>query len=168
MKKRVVLYAVLCVLLWLTETVFRPFLINGVSPRYLLAAVICVAFLEDNRLAAVLGLVFGLACGFSSGLPFGLTAVLYGAAGYWIGKITMNGYGRAFFSSLVATSGVTLLADLAMAFVRVFGTGDSVWQTMYHVALPKFFMTVLATAVVFAAVFWISTSRLWRNVDEEY
>lgn len=168
MKKRAVLYGIFCFLMFLLSRVIVPFTIHGVGPCYVLAAVVCVALTENEKIGAILGLCFGLLLDLTSGGLFGATAVLYATAGYLLGVISGDKVRPGLPVALLSVSAVLLVQEVLSAVAYVLRGGEHGGEALLLVTLPKFLMTLPVTVVVYLMIRWVGTSRFWRNVDEEY
>ena len=169
MKVRISLYTLLFVLLLLLEYVMIPFSFNGVAPQYTLCAVVSLAMLENKKLGTLFGLFAGLAVGFCSGEPFGVSALIFMAIGYFLGRFMTRSLAASFYTCAAVSSAVVLVRDIVTCLAEIAsGAAADFLQILYRVTLPKLLMTVPASVVIYLIVFGIRRCRLWRNIDEEY
>lgn len=168
MKKRAVLYGFFCFLMFLLSRVTIPFTFHGVGPCYVLAAVVCVALTENEKVGALLGLCSGLLLDLAGGGLFGMTAVLYAAVGYLIGAVSGEKIRPGLPAALLFVSAALFVRDVLSAAEYALRGGKHVGEALLSVTLPKLLMTLPVTVVVYLIVRWFGTSRFWRNVDEEY
>lgn len=169
MKVRISLYTLLFVLLFLLEYVMTPFSFNGVSPQYLLCAVVSLAMLENRKVSTLFGLFAGLAVGFCAGEPFGVSALIFVAIGYFLGRFMTRSLAASFYTCAAVCLSVVLVRDVVTCLIRIAtGSATDFFQILYRVTLPKLLMTIPASLVIYLVVFGVRRCRLWRNIDEEY
>ena len=90
MKVRILLYSLFLTLLYLLAYIITPLRFNGVSPSYLLCAVVALGLFENEYFGAIYGLVFGLISDLVGSGIFGFNALLFAAVGYTVGYLAEN------------------------------------------------------------------------------
>lgn len=167
MKVRITLYSVFFLLLYTVQYVFTPLHLNGVSPEYLLCAVVALGLFENQTFGAIYGIVFGLFADFGGGGVFGTRAVLFMIIGYCVGYFAENRISSNLISCLAISLGTVFLTDTLYAILQRILFSAPFFETILRITLPKIFLTALMCCIIYFVIKFIGTNRKWRRYNEK-
>jgi len=149
MKKRIISYSVLLLILFSVGNIMSPIRFAGVSPDFVLVGIICLAMLENEYYGSLFGLVFGLLCDFSSAGVFGLNALTYMAVGYLTGFLTDKFISVSLFGSLFLSAVFSTVSGVITGMLYSFFSGEALTDILLYIELPKLIMNVASTVVIY-------------------
>ena len=166
------LYAVLFLILFLFEFVFTPIRILGIRPQYLLCGVVCLALCENEKYAALFGLIFGLLADFAGGAEwFGITPIFFVLISYIVGYLKYRFWRCSLWNSLIAVSISVFVRDIVTMLVLLLRYDTQTIHipgALLKIVLPKLLMTVVADVILYFIIKKISVNKKWRRYDEIY
>lgn len=167
MKVRILLYSLFLTLLYMLAYIITPLRFNGVSPSYLLCAVVALGLFENEYFGAIYGLVFGLISDLVGSGVFGFNALLFAAVGYTVGYLAEN----RIRSNLLACELICVLCvfcrDTALALWNRIFYGADFFPALLKTVLPSVLLTAVVAVVIYFAVKLIGTNRKWRKYNEK-
>ncbi len=167
MKVRILLYSLFMTLLYALAYIITPLRFNGVSPSYLLCAVVAVGLFENEYFGAIYGLVFGLVSDLVGSGVFGFNAFLFAAVGYAVGFLAEN----RISSNLLACELICLFTvfcrDTALALWNKIFRGADFFPAVLKTVVPSVVLTALAAVLIYFVVKFIGTNRKWRKYNEK-
>ena len=166
MNRKYFVYPLLILLFYILQYVATPLSYNGVTPDYLLIAVIVAAVRESERFAAVTGLVTGLLADYTCGLTFGLRGILFMLTGYFLAVLVYEALSPNIITATVA--GIT-----SYVFTRLVYWGEylvmmgsfSVKEMLLSVTLPELIMTLPLVPVIFTLTVFLTGGRRSDGAD---
>ena len=117
MAKKIILYSLGLVLIFLIEAVIRPITVFGVAPMYVLCGISAIGILEKEKLAAIFGLIFGLFCDFTGGALFGSQALTFMITGLVAGLLSVAIIGIAYTYIAGKVSEIMLIDMMYMKLI---------------------------------------------------
>ena len=160
MKVRILLYSLFLTLLYLLAYIITPLRFNGVSPSYLLCAVVALGLFENEYFGAIYGLVFGLISDLVGSGVFGFNALFC--------MLLCVGAGLVFIYVLRRSVLNVMLISLFAIFTRSLLEFFFTFVIYDYQGLPQFFYTVIAPQAVWTAVFSLPLCLLFRYLHSRF
>lgn len=124
--------------------------VSRVTPDILLSLVIICSMICSNRLACVLGLVFGFIYDASAATPFMFTPVIYTVSGIVSPKLSESFASRGIFGVLASSAIVFCARGVITAFYHLATWREvSMSALVVGTVLPEIIYNLIATAVLF-------------------
>ncbi|MBQ2881634.1 MAG: rod shape-determining protein MreD [Clostridia bacterium] len=149
MAKKIILYSLGFILLFLIEAVFRPINLYGVAPMYVLCGVSAMGILEKEKFGAIFGLIFGLLCDFTSGSIFGSQALVFMITGFIAGTLTEITLSKSFISTLIITEASVLVFGGLKSLFYIILNEETPLSVLIYVLLPKLILTLPFSILVY-------------------
>ena len=160
MAKKIILYSLGLVLIFLIEAVIRPITVFGVAPMYVLCGISAIGILEKEKFGAIFGLIFGLFCDFTGGALFGSQALTFMITGLVAGLLTEVTLSKSFLSTLVITeSSVIVFGGLKALFYTVLNE-EELLSVILYILLPKILLTLPFSILIYFMM------KLIQNISE--
>ncbi len=142
-KKKIIYAVILSVLFIIEASPLNFFKINGITPEFILPCIILIAMFEDEKYAAIFGLVFGLIFDMQSKI-IGFNALFFMILGYAIGLLMHALIRRNIFSVFTFILTGVLLHNLLtyLLFFAYKSNGDFSFA-FASIIIPK---TIFSTA----------------------
>jgi rod shape-determining protein MreD len=147
-----VIYAFIFIFFTVLETnILNGFKIFGAKPNLVISLVIAAAVTENERYAAVFGMVCGFIVDSSAGSPFFFSGIYYFFAAYISGIITKYYFTRSLFTMGVLILPVCAVRGIINMFYLIGIWSDfHLGEAFLRYILPEYIYTVaLAPAVYF-------------------
>ena len=146
------IYAVIFIFFAVLQTsIMASFKILGAQPNLVISLAVAAAVMENERYAAVLGMVCGFLIDSSTGSPFFFSGVYYFFAAYTAGAITRLYFQKSLFTMIVMVLPVCAVREVFNLFYLM-GAWENfdMAQALWKFILPEYAYTVaLAPAVYF-------------------
>jgi len=151
-----VIYAFMFIFFVILETnILNGVKIFGVKPNLVISLIIAAAVMENERYAAVLGMICGFVIDSSVGSPFFFSGIYYFFAAYITAIVTKYYFTKSLFTMIVMALPVCAVRGIINMFYLI-----AIWSD-FHIAdamlkyiLPEYAYTViLAPAVYFLVKF---------------
>ena len=167
MKVRILLYSLFMTLLYMLAYIIVPLRFNGVSPSYLLCAVIALGLFENEYFGAIYGLVFGLLADIVGSGVFGFNALLFAAVGYAVGFLSENRISSNLLACEVLCVVTVFCRDTALALWNTIVRDAEFFPALLKTVVPSVVLTALVAVVIYFVVKLIGTNRKWRKYNEK-
>lgn len=169
--KTKVFYSVLFSLFFLIAAVIVPrlgitfsflsfggsFAVSKVTPDIMLALVVICSILSSNRLACVLGLIFGFLYDATVGIPYMFSPILYTLGGMFAPKFSES-FAKRGISGVVVSSSVLYLAKaIITAFYHLATWREiSLGSLIVGTLLSEFIYNMIAVLVLYPIVLFFA------------
>jgi rod shape-determining protein MreD len=160
-----VVYALIAVVLMTLETsVLNGLRIFGAKPNLIISLVVAAAVVENERYAAVLGMICGFVVDSSVGSPFSFSGIYYFFAAYMASLISRFYFTKSFFTMIIMILPVCFVRGIFNLFFLIGVWGDfHIGEALLLYILPEYLYTIaLAPAVYFLVR--LSAGRISYNV----
>ena len=149
-----VIYAVIFIFFTVLETnILHGFKIFGVKPNLVISLVIAAAVIENERYAAVLGMICGFLIDSSVGSPFFFSGLYYFFAGYITGIISRYYFTKSLLTMIAMILPVCVVRELFNMFFLIGVWKDfQIAKALLEFILPEYIYTVALAPVVYLLV----------------
>ncbi len=135
--------------------------VSRVTPDILLSLVIICSMICSNRLACVLGLVFGFIYDVTAGTPYMFTPVIYTVSGIVAPKLSESFANKGIFGVLVSALEIFAARGVITAFYHLATWREVSLSTLVvGTVLPEILYNLIAAAVMFYITVFLA--RLFR------
>jgi len=151
-----VIYAFIFIFFVVLETnILHAAKIFGVKPNLVILLVIAAAVLENERYAAVFGMICGFIVDSSVGSPFFFSGIYYFFAAYITGVVTRYYFTKSLFTMIVTALPVCAVKGIINMFYLIGIWGDfNIIDALLKYILPEYIYTIaLAPAIYFLVKF---------------
>jgi len=153
---KALVYAVIFIFFTVFETnILNGFKIFGVKPNLVISLVTAAAVIENERYAAVLGMVCGFLIDSSVGSPFVFSGLYYFLAAYIAGIVSRLYFKKSLLTMMAMVLPVCAVRGLInMFFMMGLWNDFNIAGALFRYILPEYIYTVaLAPAVYFTVKF---------------
>ena len=161
-----VIYAVIFIFFAVFETsILNSFKISGVKPNLIISLVIAAAVIENERYAAVLGMICGFMIDSSVGSPFFFSGIYYFFAAYITGIISKHYFTKSLLTMVVMILPVCAVRELFNMFYLI-----GVWQNfdiikaLWQFILPEYIYTVAFAPFIYLLVKFTAGRISYSNI----
>ena len=156
--KRFIIKSVIYALIFIFFTVLETNILNGLKifgakPNLIISLAVAAAVMENERYAAVLGMICGFIIDSSPGSPFFFSGIYYFFAAYITGIVTKYYFTKSLFTMIIMILPVCAVRELFNMFFLI-----GVWKD-FHIAdallkyiLPEYIYTVALAPVIYFLV----------------
>ena len=148
------IYAVIFIFFTVLETnILNGVKIFGAKPNLIISLVIAAAITENERYAAVLGLIFGFAIDSSVGSPFFFSGIFYFFAAYITGFISRYYLTKSLLTMMVMILPVCVIRETLNLFYLIGVWKDfEIVRALLEFILPEYIYTVALAPVIYYLV----------------
>jgi rod shape-determining protein MreD len=165
---KALIYAVIFIFLTVLETnIFNGFKIFGAKPNLIISLVIAVAVLENERYAAVFGMIAGFIIDSSVSSPFFFSGLYYFFAAYLTGFISRYYFTKSLLTMMTMIVPVCVVREIFNLFYLI-----GIWKNfniagaMIEYILPEYLYTVLLAPAIYFLVKFTAGRISYHNIYE--
>jgi len=165
---KALIYALIFIFLAVLETnILNGFKIFGAKPNLMISLIIAAAVLENERYAAVLGLIVGFTVDSSISSPFFFSGLYYFFAAYITGSITRYYLTKSLFTMITMIVPVCIVREIFNMFYLI-----GIWKNfniagaMTEFILPEYLYTVALAPIVYFLVKFTAGRISYQNIYE--
>ena len=135
--------------------------VSRVTPDILLSLVVICSMICSNRLACMLGLIFGFAYDATVGIPYLLSPILYTVGGIVSPKLSESFASKGVFSVMVSGAELFLVKSVITAFYHLAAWREVHLSTLVvGTLLPELLYNLIALFVMYFVTVFLA--RLFR------
>ena len=161
-----VIYALIFIFFTVLETnILNGFKIFGTKPNLIISLAVAAAVIENERYAAVLGMICGFIIDSTQGSPFFFSGIYYFFAAYITGIVTKYYFTKSLFTMILMILPVCAVRELFNMFFLI-----GVWSD-FHIAnallkyiLPEYIYTVALAPVIYLLVKFTAGRISYHNI----
>ena len=156
--KRFIIKSVIYALIFIFFTVFETNILNGfeifgAKPNLIISLVVAAAVIENERYAAVLGMVCGFVIDSSAGSPFFFSGLYYFFAAYITGAVTKYYFTKSLLTMIFMILPVCAVRELFNMFYQIGVWKDfDIVKSLWEYILPEYIYTVALAPVIYLLV----------------
>lgn len=167
-----IIYAVIFIIFTVLETnilnglkILRIFGIFGVKPNLVISLIIAAAVAENERYAAVLGMICGFVMDSSAGSPFFFSGIYYFIAAYIAGTVARYYFAKSLLTMIIMILPVCAVREVLNMFYLISVWSDfNIAEALYKYILPEFVFTVILAPAVYFLVKFTAGKISYQNV----
>ena len=156
--KRFILKSAIYALIFIFFTILETNILNGLKifetkPNLIVSLVVAAAVAENERYAAVLGMVFGFLIDSSVGSPFFFSGIYYFFAAYMASAVTRYYFPKSPLTMMILTLPVCAAREIFNLFFLMGVWGDfQITTALPGYILPSYLYTVALAPAVYLLV----------------
>ena len=160
------IYAIIFIFFTVLETnILISFKIFGAKPNLIISLVIAAAVLENERYAAVLGMICGFLIDSSVGSPFFFSGVYYFFAAYLTAIISRYYFTKSLLNMIVMILPVCAVRGLFNMFYMIGAWKDfDIIKALWEYVLPEYIYTIALAPVVYFLVKFTAGRISYNNI----
>jgi len=165
---KALIYAAIFIFLSVLETnILNGFKIFGAKPNLIISLVIAAAVLENERYAAVLGMILGFIVDSSVSSPFFFSGLYYFFAAYTTGFLSRYYFTKSLLTMITMIVPVCIVREIFNLFYLI-----GIWKNfniagaMTNYILPEYLYTVAAAPLVYFLVKFTAARISYQNIYE--
>ena len=163
---KALVYAVIFIFLTVLETnILNSFKIFGAKPNLIICLVVAAAVLENERYAAVLGIIFGFITDSSVSSPFFFSGIYYFFAAYITGIISRYYFTKSLLTMMTMIVPVCIIREIFNLFYLI-----GIWKdfniigAMTDYILPEYLYTVAFAPLIYFLVKYTAAKISYHNI----
>jgi rod shape-determining protein MreD len=162
-----VIYAVIFIFFTVLETnTLHGAEIFGAKPNLVISLVIAAAVLENERYAAVLGMICGFLVDSSVGSPFFFSGLYYFFAAYITGIISKYYFKKSLLTMVAMILPVCIVREIFNMFFLIGAWKDfNITKALLEFILPEYIYTVALAPVVYFLVKFTAARISYHNIS---
>ena len=156
--KRIIVKSVIYALFFIFFTVLEMNILNevkifGAKPNLIISLVIAAAVIENERYAAVLGMIFGFLIDSSIGSPFFFSGIYYFFAAYIAGAVTRIYFTKSFLTMMMMILPVCAVREVFSLFYLIGSWGGfNISEAFLVYLLPELLYTIALAPIIYFMV----------------
>jgi|GEM_PF-973377 len=160
------IYALIFIFFTVLETnVLNDFKIFGVKPNLIISLVIAAAVTENEKYAAILGMVCGFIIDSSVGSPFFFSGLYYFFAAYVVAVISGVYFTKSLLTMIIMILPVCAVRGLFNMFFLIGSWGNfKITDALLKYILPEYIYTVALAPLVYLLVKYTAGRISYHNV----
>ena len=158
------IYALVFIFFIVLETnVLNDLKIFGVKPNLIISLIIAAAVMENEKYAAIFGLVCGFIVDSSVGSPFSFSGIYYFFAAYITGIITKHYFTKSILTMIIVILPVCAVREIFNMFYLMGIWGNfNIAEALFGYILPEYAYTAVLAPAVYLLV-KITAGRITIN-----
>ena len=162
-----VIYALIFIFFTVLETnILNSFKIFDAKPNLIISLVIAAAVAENERYAAVLGMVCGFLTDSSVGSPFFFSGIFYFFAAYVAAIISKSYFTKSLLTMIVMILPVSAIREVFNLFYLIGVWKDfDIIKALWEFILPEYLYTVALAPVVYYLVKFTAGRISYNNFN---
>jgi len=161
-----IIYAVIFIVFTVLETnILNGFRIFGVKPNLIISLVIAAAVLENERYAAILGLICGFIIDSSVGSPFFFSGIYYFFAAYITGLISKYYFTKSLLTMIAMIVPVCAVREIFNMFYLIgVWSNFNITGALINYILPGYIYTLIVAPVIYFLVKFTAGRINYHNI----
>ena len=156
--KRLIIKSVIYALIFIFFAVFETNILNslkifGAKPNLIISLVVAAAILENERYAAVLGMIFGFLIDSSVGSPFFFSGIYYFFAAYIAGIISKYYFTKSLLTMIIMILPICAVREIFNMFYLIGAWKDfDIIKALWQFILPEYIYTIALAPFIYYLV----------------
>lgn len=165
--KRFIIKSVIYALIFILFAVFETSILNSlkIKPNLIISLVIAAAVMENERYAAVFGMICGFLIDSSVGSPFFFSGIYYFFAAYIAGILSKYYFTKSLLNMIVMILPVCAVRGIFNMFYLIGAWKDfDIIKALWEFILPEYIYTVALAPLVYFLVKLTAGRIAYNNI----